>query len=472
MKGILISNDFVKDRDGNLRFLEMNTDTVLYGNFLKNDADWTGLTDFLSDPNNGFDTLHLMYKAELHKDAVDDLKLKVTENATNITTITTQSEPLHSSFPTPVGDADNKFILRMCYDENAILDSQYTSKGDTVLKLFNEVGSGSAAIPFYTVDDDGTVINTLISSSNPDNIPDVVYKPKSNVHGNVVFSKISDWETAKNDLNETHYMQNYEINQSAIDSNYVESYRNYGIVYGSGLDYIDLGTMKRVAEFSIPSSSNLNWDGLTNWELPIKHQKEFSTSTWKTKDVVDGVFETETFVSSSIDNEPVGLDEIFVGQELKSFYVPNAPDTDIPDEYLSWFHSGSTWPEGSEVTSSVVVHGQHKTPNLNGEVFKVTTTNETLYLGGSSSAMVYDTTKEGIRYVSVFQLTPSNHKLLDFDGNQVDIVSVELLQLEVATGSFFAADIETVDNLIVGTQVLSLSFIVHNRKLEFYDSEY
>ena len=464
MKGILISNDFVKDRDGNLRFLEMNTDTVLYGNFLRNDADWVGLTDFLSDPNNGFDTLHLMYKAELHKDAVDDIKLKVAENATNITTVTTQVEALHSSFPTTEEDANNKFILRMCYDENAILDSQYTSKGDSTLKLFNEAGSGSAAIPFYSVDNGGVVTSTLISSSNPSNIPDVVFKPKSNVHGNVIFSKISDWETAKADLYETHYMQNYEINQSSIDSDYVESYRNYGIVYGSGLDYIDLGTMKRVAEFSIPSSSNINWDGLSNWELPIKHQKEFSTSTWKTKEVVDGVFETETFVSASLEGESVGLDEIFIGQELKSFYVPNAPDTDVPDEYLSWFHSGNTWPEGSEVTSSVVVHGQHKTPNLNGEVYKVTTNDETFYLGGSSSAMVYDTNKQVIRYVSVFQLSPSIHKLLDMEGNQVNILSVELLQLEVATGSFFAADIETVDNLLVGTQPLSLSFIVHNRK--------
>ena len=101
MKGTLISNDFVKDRNGDLKFLEMNTDTVLYGNFLKHDADWQALVSFLN-ADAGFNTLHIIYKAELHLAAVQDIKSKVAAGCSGITAITLQNE-------------DNVCIIIICF---------------------------------------------------------------------------------------------------------------------------------------------------------------------------------------------------------------------------------------------------------------------------------------------------------------------------------------------------------------------
>jgi hypothetical protein len=234
MKGTLISNDFVKDRNGDLKFLEMNTDTVLYGNFLAHDADWLALTSFLN-AESSLDTLHIIYKAELHLQAVNDIKSKVQAECSGITTISLQNEALHNSFPTAVEDAENKFILRLAYDENAILDSYYAASAINPLALFEENGSGSLAVPFYSVDE-GVVTSTLISSSNAANIPDVVYKPKMDVFGPIEFGKVGDWDQAKSELTGSYYMTSYETHADDIAAGVMKTYRNYGIAYGGGLN--------------------------------------------------------------------------------------------------------------------------------------------------------------------------------------------------------------------------------------------
>ena len=463
MKGTLISNDFVKDRNGDLKFLEMNTDTVLYGNFLKHDADWGALVSFLN-ADAGFNTLHIIYKAELHLAAVQDIKSKVAAGCSGITAITLQNEALHNSFPTAVEDAANKFILRLAYDENAILDSYYAASAINPLALFEENGSGSLAVPFYSVDG-GIVTSTLVSSSNAANIPDVVYKPKMDVFGPIEFGKVGDWDTAKSELTGSYYMTSYETHADDIAAGIMKSYRNYGIAYGGGLNYIDLGTITTQAKFDIPSAAGLDWDGTSNWKFGLKHRMEYSTSTWKTKDVKDGMFENETYTSASAAEEAVGIHDIRVGQTLKTFYVPGLPDTDIPDVYLSWNMTGSQWPEGTAVTSSVVQTAVYTNQNLSGELYRIETADTDFYIGGSTAVLAhnYESTEVGVtRYTPVFEINQDYHSLIALDGSKIPIVKSELLQLSVATGSFFTADVESVDNLLVGDQ--SFAFVTHNAK--------
>tara|TARA_B110000977_G_scaffold103495_1_gene135061 strand:- start:4573 stop:5958 length:1386 start_codon:yes stop_codon:yes gene_type:complete len=461
MKGTLISNDFVKDRNGDLKFLEMNTDTVLYGSFLKHDADWTAFTNFLNSESH-IDTLHLIYKAELHHAAVEDIKFHVTENCSGVTTITTQAESLHNSFPTAVEDAENKFILRLAYDENAILDSFYAASGINPLALLEENNSGSLAIPFYSVDG-GTVTSTLVSSSNAVNIPDAVYKPKDNVFGELKFSKVGNWETAKTNLTGSYYLTNYETHADDIAAGFMKTYRNYGIAYGGGLTYIDLGTVTTPAIFDIPTAAALDWDGSSNWDFPIKHRLEYSTSTWKATDDKHGVFEVETFTSAS--GASVGFGEGFIGQELKAFHVPGLPDTEDPAIYLAWSLTGSNWPVGTAITTSIAQAVQHTNQNLSGELFSIEAAGEKFYLGGSSSVLAHDYVNDKIKYVPIVALDNNVHTLLDTTGSAVPITKAERIQLSVPTGSFFSVNIEENDNIMIGSQ--AFAFVSHNfRKQE------
>ena len=60
MKGTLFSADFVKDNSGNLRLLELNTDTAFIANTLSSRFDFTSFNTLLSD--NTITELVVIYK--------------------------------------------------------------------------------------------------------------------------------------------------------------------------------------------------------------------------------------------------------------------------------------------------------------------------------------------------------------------------------------------------------------------------
>ena len=74
MKGTLFSADFVKDSNGNLRLLELNTDTGFIGQELVN-FDFSEFLSVLSV--NNITTLDIIYKPFLHMDFVNKLSKKM-----------------------------------------------------------------------------------------------------------------------------------------------------------------------------------------------------------------------------------------------------------------------------------------------------------------------------------------------------------------------------------------------------------
>ena len=72
MKGTLFSTDFVKDSNGNLRLLEINTDTAIVSSAIKQ-LDFTGFKQVLeSNSITKVKTIHKLYQ----EDIVEALKEK------------------------------------------------------------------------------------------------------------------------------------------------------------------------------------------------------------------------------------------------------------------------------------------------------------------------------------------------------------------------------------------------------------
>ena len=74
MKGILLSTDFVKASDDTIRFIEANTDTVVYHDIMDVEFSWQPFIDHIS---GSYNTLHVVYKPELHYEAFHNLKAKL-----------------------------------------------------------------------------------------------------------------------------------------------------------------------------------------------------------------------------------------------------------------------------------------------------------------------------------------------------------------------------------------------------------
>jgi hypothetical protein len=135
MKGTLFSADFVKDSSGNLRLLELNTDTGIVENELSN----FNLTEFVNIlQTNNLTQLDIIYKPVIHSQIVTHITNYISENCEFITTVNLHDENLNTIYPTTIEDGDDKFVLRIAYDESALFDSEYCKNRLNVYNLFTQ----------------------------------------------------------------------------------------------------------------------------------------------------------------------------------------------------------------------------------------------------------------------------------------------------------------------------------------------
>ena len=134
MKGTFISSDYIKARDNSIRLVEVNTDTVVYGGLTEDEFSWQPLVDFIS---GSYTKLHIISKPEIHLETVTALRTLVGNELPSVA-VTETSLDLLEIYPDDVEDAADKFILRMAYDDNAIIDSEYCKNSFKTLQLMHE----------------------------------------------------------------------------------------------------------------------------------------------------------------------------------------------------------------------------------------------------------------------------------------------------------------------------------------------
>ena len=133
MKGTFFSADFIKDENNNFRLLEINTDTACITETLDDRFDFSDWITILQ--NNNITKLVLIYK-QFQNNLVQKIQSVMASDATFITDIQLIKEEKNTIYPTAVTDADDKFILRLAYDENALFDSTYAKGRTNLLTLF------------------------------------------------------------------------------------------------------------------------------------------------------------------------------------------------------------------------------------------------------------------------------------------------------------------------------------------------
>ena len=270
MKGTLFSADFIKDEDSNLRLLELNTDTGFISNTLSSRFNFTDFISVLQ--SNSITELVLVYK-DFQLEFINTLKLAIAQNATFITTVTEQVESKYSIYPTAVTDASEKFILRLAYDENALLDSTYCKDRANLQKLFYD-NSATGSIPEFYYSGSAYEVNTLRGTINDhSSLPDFVSKPKSEQHSGLNFYNIGGFDSSSVDRTSSlisnqgidynlNTVEKYHINADDIAAdNKVGGYRVIGIVYGADIDYVSIGEWKVKSFFEIPSIEETKYIG-------------------------------------------------------------------------------------------------------------------------------------------------------------------------------------------------------------------
>lgn len=296
MKGTLFSSDYVIDTNGELRLVEMNTDTGFIQNTFDNRYDFTDLYNIWS--TNSITNVTIIYK-EFQTNFVEYLQSDIESNATFITSVTLQKERNYDVYPDVVEDASDKFILRLAYDESAIFDSNYCKSKTKLLNLFHEY-TASAMVPEYYASSSAYEADGLLSSSvNDDNhIPDVVIKATwSEMPVQFGFLGIQDGATDaeryQNLVNQLDlsifHVEKFHYNEAQVDNEKVQSVRSYDILYSdSGLKVVNIARYKVEGNFTIPQSDEQRFQddysesNVLN-KLNVKHSFEFGTKYLQAK---------------------------------------------------------------------------------------------------------------------------------------------------------------------------------------------
>ena len=469
MKGTFFSADFVRDKDDNLRLIEINTDTGIVED-QKSVLDWTDFINILND--NNIDTVEVTYKASIQAPIIASLADALALHAPNVTTFSTTLMDEHNIFPNVGEDGPNKFILRMAYDELAVLDSEYAKGTLNLLKLFADNDSSKSVIGFkHSSDTYGTYDTLDYSLSNPSNVPDFVIKTIEEEHTSHTFYKVGSSAenntdrvngfSAKHSLSD-NLIEEYHYSPVAVseNGNKVTSIRCFQIVYGSDLDLCYVAEYEIPAIFELPESIEFDDTELSNSISP-KHYYEFATN--HIKNLRHG-FLGDTEILDA-DGNAVKIEDTVIGNNYKSYFINGVPDTDDIDLFESWNYESSNLPEGSYITSSVLIDKYEKetyTAEMTLMTFK---DGSAVTLGAETRLLVYDVVNNKICYKKVLDITPDRYQIVVADST-LEIEKVETVIFSEPQKAY-ALGLEEVDNFVLANGINGLSIgvfflVAHN----------
>jgi hypothetical protein len=460
MKGTLFSADFVKDSNGNLRLLELNTDTGFINQELIN-FDFSNFKQMLID--NNIPELDIIYKTQFQEKFVNQLTSSIIPD---ISVINLHKEDVDTIYPTQVEDSDTKFILRLAYDESALFDSEYCKNRLNVFNLFTDNAINDYCVGYYYSSSLGEK-NTLTKEINPNNIPDATIKDISEVHNPIDFFKIgfqNENESSEDrwnnfiseNLSEDKLIEQYHFHSSSVDNNnHITSYRFFGIVYGSNLDVLTLHTYKISSIFDLPTdlTSEIVENQYTN-KVPDYHYYELTTNLFKTDS--SGILSTHQILTDENTYKPIS--DFVVGDYVKSYYVSRSIEEQSNDDFS---FPTSTLPSGSYVTSSIVTYKKLENLKYNS-MFELKVDDDSLFAGTSKSFLIFDSGSNESSFKTVYSIDPETDYLYDIDGNLIDIDELNFYVSTDNNLNYIELDVEDTDTYIISGSTSFNTVVSHN----------
>ena len=463
MKGTFFSADFVTDKDNNYRLIEINTDTGI----VESQAyifDWTDFIEVLSGSN--ITDIDVVYKYDIQHPIVNHLSASLAENAPFITSFNEIVVPAESIFPPSPTDAENKFILRMAYDESAILDSEYAKGTLSLLKLFVDAGDSGSITNFYHSSSYYGSYNTLDTELfNGEKLPDLVSKTVIEQHKPHKFWKIGHSDSGSlaryEDFIQTvvtpdDILQQYHISPDQVTNGVVSSVRSFCIVYGPELDLCYTAEYEIGSVLELPTGSVTFDDTIVNNLMESKHYYEFATNT--IKNTSHGILDTEAILD--INSQEVMLKDLVVGDSYLSYYVNGAPNTDDYEVLRQWEYTGNTLPSGSFLTSSVLIGSYEDTTYANDATEIVFADNNSVVIGGEARMLVHNTLTNVSSYKRVCDLN-TDYAVFGQNETTNGIAEINLVIYEEPQ-SLYTMNMEDVDNFILASGNFVSFFVVHN----------
>lgn len=449
MKGTFFSADFIKNADGDHKLLEINTDTACIRG-LNGNLDFSDFYTLLSD--NTITDLQVVYK-QFQAPIIERLEAQKPAGVT----ITKHLEQKNSIFPIAVEDAADRFVLRLAYDGNALLDVIYAKSDANLHGLFFAANSGSSIVPASHDPAGAAQYNMLEYAVNGANVPDFAVKAAVPTKSGISFYKLGgstgSMEDRVNEFTASIDKTQYIITNYLSDgTNTAKSTRSYQIVYGGDLNLCWVGDYEIVSLLTHDEAVQYNDDVVTNL-LPRKHYYEFATN-----DITDyeGIYREEQIRKEDGDYDVA--DSTVIGTLYDSYFISGSPNTDNSLILDSWSFAGDTLPSGSYSTSSSLQ--SNAVVDVPSNAIRQITLDDgsIIKIGGAGRLLTWNSSSNATSYLKAVDVYPG-YKVFDQDGNTKVVSAHDVLILDQdSDAKVVELGVEDVDNYIVSGS----NAIVHN----------
>ena len=466
MKGTLYSADFIKAPNGDLKLLELNTDTDFTINTVSSSIDFGLFTDMIV--SESISEVHVVHK-KLQEHIVTHLSNSLDSNPLYTGSFTTTEEAQTTIYPTDVVDSDTKFVLRMAYNESAIFDSIYCKGVTNLFKLFTDNDDSTSVINHYiSASDEDYYFNNLTHTFNSSSVPDVNWKAdlettdshtkkfikigSSSLSDSIRYGQLINNQAADGDV-----ITNYIDTSDGTD--YMKSIRFCNIIYDTDLKNLVCGAYEVDALLSKPTGSLLYDDSVVVNDVAQKHYFEFATNYYKFDyKTQGGIFESTQL--SKVDGTHVSASQMIVGERYRSLHISGSSNQDEVEQILAWSVTGSSLPENSYFTSSVLISSQsheiiyNVIPEIN-----ISGSDAEFMLGPNAMVLIYDQSNDTLRYKRVYDLDSSNDLFLGDSGSVYPIDEINMAILS-DTHYTYEIDVEDADTFVMND--VGVRIIGHN----------
>ncbi len=299
MRTVLIGSDFMYDKDGNLKPIEINTavgwDGVEKLEENEDCLDLTGLYEFVNSSN--FQTIH--YIGDI---MIFDKKLESHYSGSSVTYHFHSVGKDSLTIPS-IEDNETTLIIRSAYDTTAIVDDVYCRSKVEFMKLIQSQSFGSQ---FAYIDENNNLVSNITTITDNGIHPNFILK--SNLPGYDVdvfpkFFKVTnqaelDLVILENVTSEYFLMENY-VNEEKAWNGHLKVIRSLNILYPPTLNSIHLGQYTKVNQNLLQESVTYN---NTTFELNSEFRESYLTNLsaeWGPKlldtdmvEMSDGTFKT------------------------------------------------------------------------------------------------------------------------------------------------------------------------------------
>ena len=463
MKGTLFSADFIKNTAEGLKLLEINTDSgFATGSY--SHLDLSSFNTVLTD--NSITEVHVVYK-DFQANFVDHLSESIAANVAGVNTFNRTLEEVTTIYPSSITDSSSKFILRLAYDEAAILDSTYAKDSIKLHKIFVDNNS-TGSVPQICVSssaagwDYDSLTGTAINADNY--LPDVTVKSGlTSINAPLKFYKAGN-SSGTNDERITGLKNALKADEHVIQRYYntgttkVTSIRSYNIVYGTNLDLINIGNYTTEAILEKPASLAVD-DSQASNELDVKHYFEFTTNDLRA--IQGGVLEGTGIIDAA--GNSTAIQSLTIGGAYKSYIISGSPNSDESDVVRAWSHAGSSLPAGSHVTSSILTNSTEVELRYNSiaNLSVSGSDDDSIRISPYLLMLVYDIVNDKICYRTPYEITPATHKMFDTNG---DLVELDEVSIAVLSGSYnsYVLDMEETDTFFIEGSNVQVKLLTHN----------